>query len=102
MSRAVAIAVLAFVVAAAALVVAITRHENPTAAELERFNFPPPLNSVNLGQSQAEVRRIMGRPRAVHRFSNPTEVCWDYVFPTSTPRYRLCFEHGRLVTRTPY
>jgi outer membrane protein assembly factor BamE (lipoprotein component of BamABCDE complex) len=102
MSRAVAISALALVIAVAAVVVAITRRENPTAADFERFNFPPPLNSVEIGQSEAGVRRIMGRPRAVHRFSNPSEVCWDYVFPTATPHYRLCFENGRLVTRTPF
>jgi outer membrane protein assembly factor BamE (lipoprotein component of BamABCDE complex) len=102
MSRAVTISVLALVLAVAAVVLAITRYDNPTAADLERFNFPPPLNSVDIGQSEAEVRRIMGRPGAMRRFSDPPEVCWDYVFPTATPHYRLCFENGRLVTRTPF
>jgi outer membrane protein assembly factor BamE (lipoprotein component of BamABCDE complex) len=101
MDRAMQIALVALVLAVAAMVVAIARHENPQVAKLEQFNFPPPLNQVHLGETPAQVRRAMGPPRAVRSYTFPREVCWDYVFPTATPHYRLCFEHGRLVTRTP-
>jgi outer membrane protein assembly factor BamE (lipoprotein component of BamABCDE complex) len=101
MDRAMLIALVALAIAVAAMVVAITRHENPAVAKLEQFDFPPPLNQVRLGETPAQVRRVMGPPRAVRRYASPPELCWDYVFPTSTPHYRLCFEHGRLVTRTP-
>jgi hypothetical protein len=81
------------------MVIALTRHYAPQV-RLEHFDYPPPLNTVNIGDSPAAVRRKMGAPVAVHR--SPGEVCWDYVFPTSTPHYRLCFLQGRLAMRTPY
>jgi hypothetical protein len=96
------IALVALAVAVAAMVVAITRESNPRAARLEHFDFPPPLNSVAIGDSPSRVRRKMGPPLAVHRYSVPPSVCWDYAFPTATPHYRLCFIHGRLAMRTPF
>jgi outer membrane protein assembly factor BamE (lipoprotein component of BamABCDE complex) len=102
MSRATVISLIALVVAVAAMVIAIARHENSQAAKLEQFDYPPPLNDVSIGDTPAQVRRIMGPPEAVHRYRLPPDLCWDYVFPTSTPRYRLCFLHGRLAMRTPF
>src|SRR2546423_5406471 len=102
MSRAMVVALLALVIAVTSMVVAITRDTNPRVERYEHFAFPPPLDSVQIGDTPAQVRRKMGPPQAVHRYRLPPDTCWDYVFPTSTPRYRLCFEHGRLVMRTPY
>jgi hypothetical protein len=96
------ISLLALAVAVAAFAVAITRRTEPSAARGQQFAYPPPLSNISLGDTPQRVRRILGPPRAIHRYRVPPDLCWDYVFPTSYPHYRLCFLHGRLTTRTPF
>jgi hypothetical protein len=93
----------AIVLVTAALSVAVTaiviRHRRSPQTKLDQYAYPPGLEKVKFGMTEAQVRRLLGgiwtsdgRPGG--------QSCEVQQYAPRYPKYEFCFRHGKLEWRS--
>jgi hypothetical protein len=81
---------------------AIAARKDDRAERKGSHTYPPAIDRLEPGAKTDRVRRLLGRPDSQRSGPSAGQRCWLYRdLPASRTSYELCFQGGRLVSRSP-